>query len=170
MDKISNTEDNYIPPIRNDKNDTVIATTTEEIANCLHLHFIQDPKRNNYEQRRINYHNKVNNKMNNYKYNKEKNNSLLKRKINKQEILNVINNINKNSAMAFDYMHFKLINWSKNIIIKNLTLLFNLCYYEYQRCPKAWKKGEFLPIRKSGRITHYCKNIPSITILSGLAI
>ena len=169
VDKISNIKDNYIPPIRNDKNDKVIATTTEEIANCLHLHFIKEPKRNNYEQRHINYHNKINNRMENYNYNKKDNQSTLNRKIQEQEVMKVINDLNKNSAMGFDFMHYKLISWSKNIIIKNLTLLFNLCFYKHQKCPKAWKMGEFIPIRKPGRIPHYCKNIRPITILPGLA-
>ena len=99
VDRISSTKDNYIPPLRNDKNDKVMATTTEEIANQLHYHFIKDPKRNNYEQRHINYHNKINNKMNNYKYNKNKNKSLINRKIQNQEVIHVLNTINQNSAM-----------------------------------------------------------------------
>ena len=169
VDRISNVKENYIPPIRNDKNDKVIATTTEEIANCLHLHFIKEPKRNKYQQKHINYHNKINNKMDNYKYNKDDNQSMLNRKIQEQEVMKVINDINKNSAMGFDFMHYKLINWAKNIIVPNLTLLFNLCFYTHQKCPKAWKKGEFIPIRKPGRVPHYCKNIRPITILPGLA-
>ena len=126
--------------MRDEKNDKVIATTTKEIANCLHLHFIKDPKRNKYEQRHVNYHNKINNKMNNYQYNKKNNKSLLNRKFNKQEILHVINNINKDSAMGFDFIHYKLIKWSKNIIINNLTSLFNLCYYKHQNAQKYGKE------------------------------
>ena len=168
VDKISNVKDNYIPPIRNEKNEKVIATTTEEIANVLHLHFIKDPKRNEYEPKHIKYHNMVNSKMNNYKYNRKDNNSILNRQMKEQEILHVLNNINKDSAMGFDFMHYKLLNWGRKIIIKNLTLLFNLCFFKHQKCPKAWKKGEFIPIRKPGRVPYYSKNIRPISILPGL--
>ena len=49
VDRISNVKENFIPPLRNDSSNKVIATTTEEIANQLHLHFIKDPKRNKYK-------------------------------------------------------------------------------------------------------------------------
>ena len=45
VDKISNVKDNYIQSLRNEKNDKVVATTTKEIANARHLHFIKDPKK-----------------------------------------------------------------------------------------------------------------------------
>ena len=90
VDRISNTRENYIPPLRNDKSDKIIATTTEEIADQLHFHFIKDPKRNNYEQRHIDYHNKINNKMNNYAYNKNKNESFINPRIQNQEVVHVL--------------------------------------------------------------------------------
>ena len=70
--------------------------------------------------------------------------------------------------MAFDFIHFKLIQWSKNIILENLTLLFNLCF-EYQICPDIWKYGEYIPVPKPGRPPQYAKNIRPIMIIPGLA-
>ena len=82
--------------------------------------------------------------------------------------MKVINDLNKNSAMAFDFMHFKLIQWSKKVILENLTLLFNLCF-EYQICPDIWKYGEYIPVPKPGRPPQYAKNIRPIMIIPGLA-
>ena len=169
VDKISNVKENFIPPLRNDQNDKVIASTTQEIANQLHQHFIKDPKRNKYEQRHINYHNKINNFMYEYKYNNDDKDSLINRRISQQEIYHVLNHINQDSAMGFDFIHYKLLKWTKQVIVPNLTLLFNLCFSIHQKCPAIWKKGEFVPIRKPGRVPYYCKNIRPISILPGLA-
>ena len=59
--------------------------------------------------------------MNNYTYNKNDNSSIINRQINRQETLHVINHLNKNSAMAFDFIHYKLIHWAKMIIISKNT-------------------------------------------------
>ena len=168
INKISQKKTNQIPPIRNPRNNEIIATTNEEISSELHRHFTRDLTRNKYEDKHIIFHNHVNNTMNNYKKNRLQSNSIVNRKYTEQEVLHVINNVNKLSAMAFDFIHYQLIIWSKFIILTNLTLLFNLCFYIHQKCPKVWKFGEYVPIPKPGRIPYYSKNIRPISILPGL--
>ena len=107
--------------------------------------------------------------MKNYQFNRNKNDSILNHKYSEQEVLKVINDLNKNSAMAFDFIHFKLIQWCKNTILKNLTLLFNLCFYDHQVCPNIWKYGEYIPVPKPSRPPQYAKNIRPIMVIPGLA-
>ena len=85
-----------------------------------------------------------------------------------QEVLHVLNNINKRSAMAFDMVHYQLLVWCKEKIAFNLTKLFNLCFVKHQICPDIWKYGEYVPVPKPGRVPYYCKNIRPIMIIPGL--
>ena len=121
--KLTRTSQNTIPPQRDIKTDKIIATTMKEIATHIHNHFISPVKRNrnDYEQRHIDFHSKIENWMKNYKFNKNENDSMVNRRYSKQEVLKVINDLNKDSAMAFDCMHFKLIQWCKYTILDNLT-------------------------------------------------
>ena len=32
--------------------------------------------------------------------------------------------------------------------MENLTLLFNLCFFDHQICPNIWKYGEYIPVPK----------------------
>ena len=168
VNKITNKKSNQIPPLRNPRNDNIIATTDSEIASELHRHFTRDLTRNKYEDKHILFHNHVNNTMNNYKKNRLQSDSIVNRKYTEQEVLHVINNINKLSAMAFDFIHYQLIIWSKFVILTNLTLLFNLCFFIHQKCPRVWKFGEYVPIPKPGRVPYYSKNVRPISILPGL--
>ena len=168
ISKISSRSTITIPPIRNPKNDNVIATTDDEIADELHKFYCQPPSRNPYEPQHIAYHQHVDKFVENYPNNRNDNNNIVNRKFTIQETLYVINNLNRNSAMAFDFIHYELIFWIKHQIVFNLTELFNLCYYKHQKCPKIWKYGEFVPIPKPGRVPYYCKNIRPISILPGL--
>ena len=99
--------------------------------------------------------------MTNYHFNNNNNHAILNRAYSKQEILMVINNLNDNSAMAFDFIHFKLFKWCKMEIVDNLQLLFNLCFVIHQTCPDIWKYGEYIPVPKPGRPPQYAKNIRS---------
>ena len=169
--RITNTVSDSIPPQRDEKTDKILATTTLEIARHLHTHFIkplQDNK-DKYKPRHIRFHEKVDNYMETYKYNNNQNNSIVNRRYSKQEVLKVINDLNKDSAMSFDFIHFKLLKWSKYVILENLTLLFNLCFFDHQVYPTLWKHGEYIPIPKPGRPAKYSKNVRPICIIPGLA-
>ena len=86
--------------------------------------------------------------MNNYVRNDRNSKSIVNRLYTKQEVLHVINTMNKNSAMGFDFIHYKLVYWSKETIIDNLVLLFNLCFVRHQKCPDLLKYGEYIPVHK----------------------
>ena len=159
VNKISNRETTSIPPLRDPKSDEVIATTDDEIANELHKFYSIPPKRNPYESKHIAYHNHVDNFVENYPNNHNKDDDIVNRPFNEQEVLYVINNLNINSAMAFDFVRYKLIKWSKFEIVYNLTNLFNMCYCLHQKCPLIWKYAEYVPVPKPGRVPYYCKNI-----------
>ena len=169
--KLTKMGQNTIPPQRDIKTDKIIATTMQEITTHIHDHFINPVKRNrkDYKQCHINFHNRIEKWMQKYKRNKNQNDSLLNRKYSKQEILKVINDLNKDSAMAFDFIHFKLIQWCKYTILDNLTLLFNLCFFEHQICPNIWKYGEYILVPKPVRSPQYAKNIRPIMVIPGLA-
>ena len=166
--KITQKKSNTIPPLRDPKNDNIIAQSDMEIANELHRHYTQPLKRNPYNDDHIRFHNYVTDYVNKYGKNRNQNESIVNREYTEQEVLHVINNLNKISAMAFDFIHYQLIIWVKFIIVKYLTLLFNLCFFIHQKCPQVWKYGEFVPIPKPGRVPYYCKNIRPISILPGL--
>ena len=168
VNKISNRKSTLIPPIRNPKTDEIIATTDTEIANTLHKYYCQPLKRNEYEPKHKAFHRHVNHFIKNYRKNRNNNNSITNRKFTTQEVLHVLNNINKSSAMAFDLIHYQLLIWCKNEIVFNLTNLFNLCFFTHQRCPNIWKYGEYVPVPKPGRVPYYCKNIRPIMIIPGL--
>ena len=169
INKISNKAMTSIPPLRDKKNDNVIATTNEEIADTLHRHYCKPIQRNVYEPKHIAFHEHVDNFMNNYNKNKNKNDNIVNRAFEEQEIMHVINNINRHSAMAFDLIHYELLYWGKYQLKFCLTKLFNLCYYEHQKCPKVWKYAEYTPVPKPGRVPYYCGNIRPISIIPGLA-
>ena len=166
--KIAKRQSTHIPPLRDPSNDEIIAQTDMEIANKLHDYYSKKLDRNKYEKRHEMFHNYVESVMENYETNKNDNNNIVNRKFTEQEVLRVLNCINVQSAMAFDYIHYQLLVWSKFIILTNLTLLFNLVFVIHQYCPKAWKCGEIVPVPKPGRVPYYCKNIRPISILPGL--
>ena len=166
--KISNNTTISIPPLRNPKTDEIIATSDAEIADELHKFYCTPPTRNPYEPKHIAYHNHVDNFVLNYPNNRNNSDNIVNREFTEQEVLYVINNLNLNSSMAFDFVHYQLLHWAKLEIVSNLTNLFNMCYYIHQKCPKIWKYGEFVPVPKPGRVPYYCKNIRPITILPGL--
>ena len=167
--KLTKTNQNIIPPQRDGKSDKIIATTMEEISIHLHNHFTAPVKRNeiDYQPRHIRFHQKVKNWMKNYQFNRKNKNSILNREYSQQEVLHVINNLNTDSAMAFDFVHFKMIKWCKMEILANLTLLFNLCFNIHQTCPNIWKYGEYIPVPKPGRPPQYAKNIRPIMVIPG---
>ena len=169
--KLSRTNQNIIPPQRDVKTNKIVATTMVEISDHVHRHFINPVKRNNddYQPRHIRFHNKVERWMDNYHFNNNNNCSILNRSYSKQEILMVINNLNGDSAMAFDFIHFKLIKWCKMEIVEYLQLLFNLCFITHQTCPDIWKYGEYIPVPKPGRPPQYAKNIRPIMVIPGFA-
>ena len=132
--KLTKTKSNVIPPQRDNKSNQIVATTMEEITEHIHKHFINPVKRNrkDYKKRHLDFHHRVKEWKNNYKFNNNNNESLVNRQYSKQEVLKVIIHLNKVSAMAFDFIHFKLIQWCKYSILENLTLLFNLCFYNFK--------------------------------------
>ena len=166
--KITMKKSNIIPPIRHPKSDKIIAMTDKEIAITLHKHFTRKLQQNQYEQRHLDFHKKVDLFFDNYENNNNNNNSIVNREYTKQEVLHVINNLNRISAMSFGFVHFQLIRWGKMELVENLTRLFNLCFYKHQYCPKIWKYGEYVPIPKPGRPPCYSKNIRPISILPAL--
>ena len=120
FNKLTRLNQNIIPPQRDSKNHNIIATTLKEISDHIHHHFISPIKRNNddYQPHHTRFHNKVEPWMENCQFNNNQENSILNRPYTKQEILMVINNLNGDSAMAFDFVHFKLIKWCKMEILE----------------------------------------------------
>ena len=59
VNKISNRSTISIPPLRNPKNDEIIATSDKEIADELHKFYCKPSTRNPYEPKHIVYHNHV---------------------------------------------------------------------------------------------------------------
>ena len=158
VDQISNRKTKTIPPIRDPKHDDIIATTNMEIADTLHKFYCKPIKRNEYEPKYKAFHRHVDIFMKKYKKNNNNNGTIVNRPFTTQEVLHVLNNINKRSAMAFDLMHYQLLVWCKEKIVFNLTKLFNLCFVKHQKCPNIWKYGEYVPVPKPGRVPYYCKN------------
>ena len=70
--KLTRTNENIIPPQRDSKTNKILATTMEEISDHIHKHFISPVKRNSddYQPRHLRFHDKVNNWMENYQFNK----------------------------------------------------------------------------------------------------
>ena len=109
--------------------------------------------------------------MNSYVCNKNNNNNknnIMNRNWNNQEIMKVINNLNLNSAMAFDMIHYKLIHIARRELVPHLTILFNYVYCNQSECPDIWRSGGICPIPKPGRPAIFCKNIRPISKLPGL--
>ena len=165
VSKISHRKVSQIPPIRDPKSNEIIAQTDMEIANKLHDHYTTPLKRNKYNDDHIAFHGHVENMIENYKINRNKNDSLVNRKFTEQEVMRVITCINIQSAMAFDFIHYQLLSWVKHIILSSLTLIFNLIFFIHQICPSIWKFSEYVPVPKPGRDHSYCKNIRPIAIL-----
>ena len=82
------------------------------------------------------FHEYVENYIENYKKNKNDNNSIVNREFSEQEVMKVLMQINVQSAMAFDYIHYQLIVWAKTALISALTLIFNIVFYLHQLCPQ----------------------------------
>ena len=166
-DSTKKTSEIKIGPLK-DKNDNIIATSKEEIANTLLKHFNAPLKQNEYNENHIKHHNKVSEFMNNYQFNRNNSNSVLNRLWTNQEVMKIINNLNLNSAMAHDMIHYKLIFIARHELINNLVCLFNYVYCIHAICPFVWKFGSIKPIPKAGRPPVYNKNIRPITKLPGL--
>ena len=164
INKISNRSSVSIPPLRDPSDDHVIASTDAEIADELHKYYVKPLKRNTYEPKHIVFHEHVDNFVNNYENNNNNSDNIVNREFTEQEVLYVINNLNRNSAMAFDYIHYELVYWVKHQIVYCLTKLFNLCFVKHQKCRNIWKFSEFVPVPKPGRPSYYCKNIRPISI------
>ena len=169
LKKISHRASKKIPLIKDMKTDKVIATTDEKIAEKIHEYYIRPLQRNPPLPELTKFHNYVDDYIQNYKTNKNKNDTIVNRAYTQQEVAHVLNTINIQSAMAFDLIHYQLLYWARTIIVVNLTLLFNLCFFIHQKCPKVWRFGEYIPVPKPGRPAFYCKNIRPIMILPGLA-
>ena len=109
--KLTKSTVNTIPSQRDNKTNKIVATTMEEITEHIHRHFISPVKRNrkDYKKRHLDFHQRVKQWKNNYTFNKNNSESILNRQYSKQEVLKVINDLNKDSAMAVDFIHFKLI-------------------------------------------------------------
>ena len=169
--KLTYSKSNTIPPQRDKKTNKIVATTIDEIANHIHKHFIRKVDRNekDYQPRHLRFHEKIEKWWKNYKINRKNTNSILNREYPQQEVLHVINDLNENSAMSFDFIHFKMIKWCKMEILENLTLLFNLCFNIHQESPNIWKFGEYIPVPKPGRPPQFAKNIRPIMVIPGLA-
>ena len=168
VNKISNRPRKSIPPIRDPKTNNIIAKTDKEIADKIHVFFGKPVPKGTFERDHELFHNHVNNFIGNYNANHNKQDSIVNRQYSVQEVLFVLNHINVQSAMAFDFIHYQLLVWAKTVIVMNLTLLFNLVFYIHQYCPRVWKYGEFVPVPKPGRDHSLCKNIRPIMILPGL--
>ena len=157
VNKISKRNVSIILPIKHPKSHEIIATTNAEIAEEVHKHFIRPLTRNEYDDKHIRFHNHIEYVIDNYEKNNNKSNSIVNRPYSRQEVLKVINNLNTNSAMAFDLVHYKLIDYGKMILVNNMTRLFNLCFNQHQKCPSIWKYSEYVPLPKPGRDHSYCK-------------
>ena len=75
----------------------------------LHDHFIAPLEENEYEDKHKAFHNHVDNFMDKYKTNHNQNNSITNRPYTRQEVMFVINHLNLDSAMAFDFIHYRMI-------------------------------------------------------------
>ena len=161
------TNDIKMGPLK-DSNDNIIATTKEEIAYELLDHFNKPLKENKYNENNINNHNKVVNFMKNYKFNRNQSNSVMNRPFTNQEVMKIIKNLNLNSAMAYDMIHYKFLDIAKYELVIHLKNLFNMVYCLHAVCPRVWRKGGIKPIPKPGRPATYSKNIRPISKLPGL--
>ena len=165
---MSNQTSISIPPLHNPNNDAIIITCDSEIADELHKYYCKPLKQNPYKAKHIAYHNHVDDLVENYPNNRNKNDSIVNRQFTEHDVLYVINNLNLNSAIAYDFVHYQLLHWTRLEMVHNLTNLFNMCYYIHQKCQSIWKYGEYTPVPKPGRVPYYCKNIRPISILPGL--
>ena len=145
-----------------------IASTKEEIAYELLGHFNKPLTENKYNEKHKQHHNNITNFMKNFKFNRNQSKSIMNRKFDNQEVMRIISKLNLNSAMAYDMIHYKLLNIAKYEILSELKNLFNLVYCEHAICPNVWRYSGITPIPKPGRPSIFCKNIRPISKLPGL--
>ena len=81
ISKISSNSTISIPPLRNPKNDDIIAITDHEIADELHKFYCQPPSRNTYEEKHVACHQHVGKFVENYPNNRNNNDNVVKEKI-----------------------------------------------------------------------------------------
>ena len=154
-----------------DTQGNVIATTNEEIANELLNHFNKDLepiRRQKYTQEHINFHNHVDDFINKYQINHNKNNHLINKPFTNHEMMRVLCSLNLNSAMSYDMIHYKILNICRYEIITEYTALSNLGYHYHQIFPECWTKTPITPIPKIGRPSTIAKNIRPISVAPAL--
>ena len=65
----------------------------------------------------------------------------------KDDIANIIKNLNPNKAHAFDMISIRLLKICADSILKHLELIFKSCI-ESEKFPMEWKKANVVPVHK----------------------
>ena len=151
-----------------DTNGNVIAKTKDEIAYELLHHFNGKLKENVYNDEAKANHAKVESFMQDYRLNRNQNNSNLNKPFTNHETLLLIKSFNLNSSMSYDMIHYKLIYNCRFEIVTYLTALYNLSFYEHRIVPNCWRFSPITPIEKAGRKPIFCKNIRPISVAPAL--
>ena len=127
------------------------ATSNKDIAENLLTHYNKPLKENKYNKEAKENHTKVETFMNNYKINNNQSNKIYNKPFTNFEVMKLINNLNLNSAMGYDMIHYKLLFNAKYEIITYLTALYNLSFIIHRKVPKCWRYSIITPIPKPGR-------------------
>ena len=154
-------ETRQIGPLKDEKGTYV---TAKEVSERLLLHFNEPLIENKYEQRHLDWHNEFKKWNVKYKPNKNDPNSILNKPFDSREVINLLSNLNLNSAMAHDMMHYKLLNIAKYELAPYIVKLFNLIYIEHQTYPNCWRNSPIKPFTKPGRDPSKCGSIRPITV------
>ena len=158
-----------IGPLKNNSGN-IIASSNEEIANTLQNHFNKPLTDNSklYTSDHIQFHNHVSQFMENYKFNHNKNNTLINKQFTIHEFMRVICSLNLNSAMSYDMIHYKLIYIGRYELITGFTALVNTAYCYHQHFPHIWRFTPITPIPKPTRSPTICKNVRPISVSPAL--
>ena len=159
-----------ICPLKDD-NGKIIATTAQQQADLLHNHFNKKVKENEYQDEHKEWHQYIENTVNNEFINDESNNDewkenckILNKNITKQEIINSIESSKLNTACGYDNIHIKLIYHGRFTLALALQYLFNLIFTTYYIFPLCWCLININPIPKPDRDNSLLKNNRPISL------
>ena len=149
--KAAKSSNSSIGPLYDKINGDIIAISKEEIAEKLLIHYNKPLKENKYNKEALDNHKKVDNFMHNYVINDNQSERRYNKPFTNFEVMKLLNNLNLNSAMGYDMIHYKLLFIAKYEIVTYLTALYNLSFINHRRIPNCWRYSIITPIPKPGR-------------------
>ena len=163
---IKHENNSVIPPIQ--RNDGTYTSDTNEKANIFHTTFNSKPKENEYTNEQKQFHNYINNKANNIKFEDSDNitnehSHILNKFISKQEIYIAMKGLKRKNAMGCDQVHNVMLIEGKDILIPAFDALFNMIL-RFGKHPDLWKCNNYAPMCKPGKIPYIASNYRALQL------